>query len=265
MQVSEAQLADFAKTVELLATKVLEGSHFSTRGGQGLEFHSSRPYSEGEEARFIDWKRYAATDRFFVKHFEREEKTAWAIVLDTSPSMTQEEKWRWVQNFTAALLFISHARGDSWRIVGADCSQLSEAFRLLLEKPLLGSLNKIDFSSLRPGDRVLVISDFMFEGATLKEHLLEYQAEKHRLHLLQVLTKSEKDFGFSEVLEFRDLESSSKLLLDGRVVRKSYLKALEELQHEWTKDLDEESFFMPVCADLTSIEKDLQSFFEHIP
>ena len=53
--VSESQLLEFAKSIQLEASKALEGLHASRRGGEGLEFHSSNQYTEGDDARFIDW------------------------------------------------------------------------------------------------------------------------------------------------------------------------------------------------------------------
>ena len=63
---NSSELIEFAKTVELEATRFLEGQHRSARAGQGIEYHSSVAYAEGEDAKHLDWKRFAATDRFLV-------------------------------------------------------------------------------------------------------------------------------------------------------------------------------------------------------
>ncbi len=261
MKIPEGQLVEFAKSIELLATKVLEGSHLSRRGGEGIEFHSARPYTEGEDARAIDWKRFAATDKYFVKKFEREEKTGFSILVDSSPSMDYGAKKLWIQSFVGSLIFLATVRGDSWQLPPLDQMNVEEAFRLLI-KDKVGW--KAEEFSPRAGDRIILISDFMFEPESLLQKLKDWEADGHLLHLVQILDPQEAQFKFEGVLEFRDYESSGKLLLDSRVAKTTYARALLELQQEWSQLVSEPSFFVTYTASPEKIEEQLSEFFERL-
>lgn len=57
------------------------------RYGTSREFAEHREYSHGDDHRYIDWKQYGRTDRFFVKKYHDESSSAAAILLDAHPSL----------------------------------------------------------------------------------------------------------------------------------------------------------------------------------
>ena len=64
------------KSLELRARMVMEGFwkglHRSPYHGFSVEFSEYRPYTRGDDPRFIDWKVMARSDRAFIKKFEDE-------------------------------------------------------------------------------------------------------------------------------------------------------------------------------------------------
>lgn len=259
---NESQLLEFAKSIELLSTKVLEGMHRSRRGGEGLEFHSARPYSEGEDSRFIDWKRFAATDRYFVKNFERTEKTAWTIVLDRSASMNYAKKKDWLQKFSASLIYIANAVGDSWTLWPHGPLDISTSFASILSGDCGADLPSLKDFHPRVGDRILILSDFMFDPEPWRSSFEEISSEGHWLHLVQILSPEEQSFQFENVIDFRDLEGHEKLILDSKSTRSSYLKALQQLRADWKQQLPERATWLEVVADPNNVMSGLLEFFE---
>ena len=55
--------------------------------GLGMEFKEHRPYSHGDELRFVDWKILARTMQPYVKVFEQERNLEILLVVDASLSM----------------------------------------------------------------------------------------------------------------------------------------------------------------------------------
>lgn len=263
-QISEAQLIEFAKGIELMATKVLEGAHFSKRGGEGLEFHSSRPYADGEDVRFIDWKRFAATDRYFIKNFERQEKTGWSIFLDRSGSMAYGQKNEWAQNFIGCIIFLARSLGDSWSLYPLEEMDVSVALKNLLSRQAGVNFEKTELPDVPKGNRILVVSDFFFDSKVLKDRLAEWEAQGHSIYLIQCLDSQEAHFSFSDAIEFHDLESADRLLLDSRTVQKPYLYALSALNREWDQLLGSHSFRIQMTATIKDLEKQLLEFFERL-
>ena len=46
------------------------GMHRSPHRGSSVEFAEYRKYVPGDDIRYIDWRVYAKTDRFYLKEFE---------------------------------------------------------------------------------------------------------------------------------------------------------------------------------------------------
>ncbi len=64
------------------------GVHKGIGWGFSTEFSEYRPYIEGEDIRFLDWKHYALTGKKYQKVFTRETNTNVYILLDISSSMS---------------------------------------------------------------------------------------------------------------------------------------------------------------------------------
>ena len=55
--------------------------------GTGLQFKEHRPYTHGDDVRFIDWKLVAKMSNPYIKTFEEERNVEIAVVIDATPSM----------------------------------------------------------------------------------------------------------------------------------------------------------------------------------
>jgi uncharacterized protein (DUF58 family) len=77
--------------IELKAKCVVEGFmtglHKSPYHGFSVEFAEHRQYMPGDDLKFLDWKVYARTGRYYVKRFEEETNLKSYILLDISKSM----------------------------------------------------------------------------------------------------------------------------------------------------------------------------------
>jgi uncharacterized protein (DUF58 family) len=79
------------RNMELRARMVVEGfiqgMHRSPYHGFSVEFAEYRQYMPGDAPRYVDWKVYGKTDRYYVKEFEEETNLKGIILLDKSASM----------------------------------------------------------------------------------------------------------------------------------------------------------------------------------
>src|SRR5450759_3376575 len=79
------------RSLELRARVVVEGFwnglHRSPYHGFSVEFTEYRQYCPGDDTRYLDWRLYARSDRYYVKRFEDETNLRCYLVLDTSLSM----------------------------------------------------------------------------------------------------------------------------------------------------------------------------------
>src|SRR5712675_1635568 len=79
------------KSLEFRARVVVEGFwhglHRSPYHGFSVEFSEYRQYSPGDDPRYLDWRLYARSDRYFIKKFEDETNLRCHLMVDLSRSM----------------------------------------------------------------------------------------------------------------------------------------------------------------------------------
>lgn len=89
-------LEEFRKAIiesDIVLEEIISGIHKSRRGGHNTEFLEYRSYVEGDDIRFVDWKVYLRSNRFFVKTFEDNKRNSAFLFLDTSRSMFQGSRF----------------------------------------------------------------------------------------------------------------------------------------------------------------------------
>src|SRR5882757_9613448 len=79
------------RSLELRARVVVEGFwtglHRSPYYGFSVEFTEYREYSPGDDTRYLDWRLYARSDRYYIKKFEDETNLRCHLLVDQSHSM----------------------------------------------------------------------------------------------------------------------------------------------------------------------------------
>lgn len=86
---------DFFQKIKLLELKTrkmvhgtIPGDHATVTRGTGFEFDQLRPYAQGDDIRFIDWKGSAKTGSLLVKQYYEDKNREILICVDVSSSMT---------------------------------------------------------------------------------------------------------------------------------------------------------------------------------
>ena len=77
--------------LELVARSVVDGFinglHRSPYFGASVDFAEHRGYTPGDDIRRVDWRLFARTDRFYMKEYEADTNSNFAVLLDVSKSM----------------------------------------------------------------------------------------------------------------------------------------------------------------------------------
>ena len=78
-------------SIELRARMIVEGlqvgMHRSPMQGFSVEFAQHRPYTAGDDTRFLDWKVYGKTDKLYLKQYQKETNLDMVLLVDSSGSM----------------------------------------------------------------------------------------------------------------------------------------------------------------------------------
>jgi len=82
-----ARLEGLPLRARLIVEGYISGVHRSPYHGFSIEFAEHREYAPGDDLRYLDWKVFGRTDKFYLKQFEEETNLVCSLVLDTSESM----------------------------------------------------------------------------------------------------------------------------------------------------------------------------------
>jgi uncharacterized protein (DUF58 family) len=95
------------------------GEHLSRQQLPTTIFSDHRPYSHGDDIRYIDWNAYAHQNEFFVKLGEVEQDVNVHLLIDTSRSMSlgTPPKLRATQQLAAALGHLALTHSDRLTLV----------------------------------------------------------------------------------------------------------------------------------------------------
>lgn len=239
------------RNLELRARSVVEGFwhglHRSPYHGFSVEFTEYRPYTPGDDPRYLDWKLAGRTDRYFIKKFEDETNLRCHLLVDLSRSMSfgsrGYSKADYARTLAATLGWFLAQQGDATGLLtfdGAVREYLPARHRpghlrqlmLALEKPaegrstdLTAPLRRI-VELVRKRGMIVLISDLFAPIEHLSSALGLLTASGHEVIIFQVLDPAELNFDFQTAARFEDLETGRDVFLEPALARANYVRRL---------------------------------------
>lgn len=235
------------KHLELRAKMVVEGFmsglHRSPYHGFSVEFTDYRPYSPGDDLRYLDWKLLARQDRQYIKRFEDETNLRCYLLLDSSRSMGFSRgtipKLEYAKTLAATLAWFFNRQRDAVGLLTFDEEILQAVpprFRpghlrrlmLALEQAQPGQATNLQAPleqiarNVSKRGMVFLISDLLAPAEPLQQHLSYLKARGHEVVLLRVLDPAEVEFEFTEASMFRDLETGRQIYIEPQAARANY-------------------------------------------
>jgi len=250
--------------LELRARLVVEGFitglHKSPFHGFSVEFSQHRPYNPGDNLRYIDWKVFGRTDRFFIKQFEEETNLKAYILLDVSKSMTFHttsiSKLEYGKNLSAAMSYLMLLQRDAVGLSLFD-SQIQKILppRSVSSylQPILAELDTIqagkdtDIGSilhtmserLKRRGLIILISDLYDDPKNVLSGLRHFRYNQHEVLVFHLLDPAELSFDFEGDIEFEDLESGKKIRTYPWYIREEYIKAVKNFEQNYRRQCRE--------------------------
>lgn len=258
--VDPAQLARIAD-LQLLARLVVEGLtsglHRSPNSGQSIEFNQYRPYTQGDDLRFVDWRLYGRTDRLHIKQYQDETNLRCTLLMDCSGSMdyTSHEvtKFHYARMLAACLAMILQKQRDQAGLVAYHNELLAylpprgsrtHRSHLYAELARLEPQGRTDTARalhylgdvLAPRGMVVLISDLLHPLEETLDHLRTLRARRHDVVVFQISDPAEQTFPFDQTATFVDAESGTEQYAVPAAVREQYLENrrahFERIRHE---------------------------------
>ncbi len=205
------------------------GEHQSLRHLPASIFSEHRPYTIGDDLRYVDWNAYARHDTVFLKLGEAEQDVDVHLLLDASRSMAwgQPPKLRAAQRMVAALGYLSLAHSDRLSVFpfgaapgrpfgpASGKGRLVELFRYLTAIPLqqqtdLGQVLQNHARNYRRGG-LLVLSSDLLVATGLAEGLRALPPPRWQVLVLHLIDPHEINPRLQGALELEDIETGQRL------------------------------------------------------
>jgi uncharacterized protein (DUF58 family) len=223
----------------------IKGIHRSPYHGFSVEFSEYREYSPGDDPRYLDWRLFARSDRYYVKRFEDETNLRCYLVLDTSRSMGYKSgaysKIEYARTAAATIAYFLSTQRDAVGLLTFENriteylpprhrpGQLRRLMALLEREPegratnLAEPLEQIA-ATVRKRGLIILLSDLLAPTESLRTRLGYLRSRGHDVIVLRVLDPAEVHFEFATPAMFLDVESGRELYIDPASARAEYLR-----------------------------------------
>jgi len=242
-----AKLHGLQLRAKLIVEGYVSGVHRSPFHGFSVEFAEHREYAPGDDLRYLDWKVFGRTDKFYLKQFEEETNLICHLLLDTSESMCYQSeaaamsKLEYAQCAAAALSYLILHQQDSAGLATFDreiralvrASSSPSHIKQLLQvmedavperKTSIGPIFHELAERLKKRGIVIVLSDLFDDVDRMLAGLKHFRHRRHEVVLMHVLDPAELDFPFQHTTLFKGLEQLPEVLAEPRALRKAYLE-----------------------------------------
>jgi len=249
-----AAIDDLELAARLIVEGARSGQHRSPFHGFSNEFSQYRAYRPGDDLKYLDWKILARTDRLYTRQFRETTNMSVVLVVDTSASMAyppvEVSKFRYAVLMAAALAHLIINSGDAVGLMTMQGEKLvwmparggRGHLRLLLAQlerltssatwdPARGLARAADL--LRRRGVILAISDFYDAEEATRVELRRVARRGHDVAVLQVVSRDEVDLPFTSDVEFEDLESGARVVVDVRAARGVYREQMAAFLERW--------------------------------
>ncbi len=240
-----ARVADLALLARTVVDGFMSGVHRSPNTGASIEFAQYRPYTQGDDPRFLDWRLFARTDRLHLKQFHEETNMRCTLLLDCSASMgygsREPNKFDYARMLCACLLTLLRNQGDAAGLTAYHrdlalrfpaTNDIRRTRTLLAELARLEPDERTDTpaalrylgDALKPRGMVVLVTDLLYPIEEAVDHLKSLRARRHDVVVLQISDPAERDFPFERAVTLVDVESSRERFVAPEAVRAGYLE-----------------------------------------
>lgn len=273
--------------LELRARRIVEGYvtgvHRSPYHGFSIEFAEHREYVPGDDLRFVDWKVFGKTDKFYLKQYEEETNLVCHLLVDASESMQYKSddapmsKLEYAQTIGAALAYLILQQQDSVGLATFDNeirafvkassnpSHLKQLLHVMEQtkperKTRTGPLFHDLAERLKKRGVVIILSDMFDDVPSMLAGLKHFRHRRHEVILFHVLDPAELDFPFRSITMFKGLEQMPEIVTDPRALRKAYLEEFGKFLQSVRKGCREQQVDYVEMRTDASLEVALSSY-----
>ena len=264
----------YIKDIEIQAKGIvsgfISGMHHSPYHGFSVEFAEHRPYLEGDNLRFLDWKQYARTGKRLTKQYEDDTNLRCHFILDASASMFYPESYSKIKTAVYAIASIIELLRNQRDAFSLSLIQ-DQALHLFSEKSTKTHVQQIRLrlaallasapvphnspdttlhyiaEHLKKQALIVIFTDGFFTEASMPafEHALQhFKHNQHDVIVFHVLDEAtEVQFNFeNQLYRFIDLEQQSEIKINPQALKNIYQNEMQSFLKKWETVCQKYSF-----------------------
>lgn len=276
-----AKLSNLDFQAKRVVEGFISGLHKSPFHGFSVEFSQYRPYLSGDSLRFVDWKVFARTDRYYIKQFEQETNLRCHILIDNSKSMqfgdAEFNKFNYASILASALAFLMIRQQDAvglflfddqiqTRIQPRSVPSLLPQFYAAIENAKPGGDTQISkvlhqvAGQIHRRSLVIIISDLLDDPEEVMKGLRHFKHDQHEVLLFHVMDPREIDLDYAGEVVFEDLESSERLKTNPAYIKQMYKLKMKDFLDHYRSQCDRHQISYNLIRTNTELDKALMTF-----
>lgn len=272
-----ANYSNLKLTTNMVLEGFMIGIHSSPMKGFSAEFSQHKQYNPGDPTRFIDWKIFGKTEKYYIKQYEDETNLYANIFLDKTTSMAFKaenstySKLDYGKQLAAAIagIFINQKDSVGYGTI-ADKLKIyipPKSSRQQLKTLLINIDNKETYDSEKTIDSyedislklsksglTVIISDFLEDPDKIIHNILLLRKRKQDIIIFMIADDYEYNLNFKENSTFVDSETGEKLVVKPSQLKKNYKEVYDDLIKKYKNTFTENKIYFKFVTTLTPFD-----------
>ncbi|MBN2857173.1 MAG: DUF58 domain-containing protein [Candidatus Delongbacteria bacterium] len=266
--------SNLSLTTRMILKGYMLGVHSSPMKGFSAEFSEHKQYNDGDSTRFIDWKIFGRTEKYFLNQFEDETNIYANIFLDRSASMNfKSDKSNYSKldygkqlcaaaasiliNQKDAVGFGNYADSLKEFIPQRSSKQHLKNILMNLENSAVynthqtyRSLDEISLKLHKSGI-LMIVSDFLEEPENLISRILTLQKRQQDIIVFMIADDDEYNLSLGDHLNLIDSETDDSLIIKTGLLKKRYKDIYDEHIDKFKKVFEEKKIYFTFITTKT--------------
>lgn len=259
----------------------MSGINKSKVKGPGLEFSQYRSYQPGDDLRWLDWKMYARSDRYYIRESEIETSISIRFLIDASASMEHADngftKIEYARYMAASLACLANLQNDSVGLYVFEDGQLFllpakkdhqhlARFYFQLEniKPKGNFTAPLQYKEIFSGaskrELLVFITDFYEKDGEIMRLLDSLVLMKHEIIVFHVIGQNEMELDYKGYTSLQDMETGETIQVNAAQAREMYQQNLDQRLTEIRSQLLDCGIFYRVINMRQPLDQVLRDF-----
>jgi uncharacterized protein (DUF58 family) len=274
-------IKDLTLAAKTVVDGFMTGVNKSSIKGPGLEFSQYRSYQPGDDLRWLDWKMYGRSDRYYIRESEVETSISVRFLIDASGSMNHEDggykKIDYARHLAASLAYLANIQGDAIGLYvfqdgglfslasKQDFQHLSRMFYQLENIKAGGEFTKpINYKDIYTGSKrrelLIFITDMYEQNEEIIQLLDTLTSLKNEVIVFHLMGKNELELDFNGYSELEDLETGETINIDIKTAKNIYQEKLDKHLGDLRMKLLDRHIFYRLVSMAEPLDQALRDF-----